>query len=150
MSDPTTSESPASTEVPVNPYANATQNPYASSSPGGVPMAPAVPNAYQPTNPYAAQAYNAAGAGYYPQRTNPLAIASLIVSLGGLVIFPGSIVGIVLGHVALAQIARHGEAGRGLAIGGLVAGYIITGLGLLFVLLYVIFFIIGLFALSGL
>jgi len=37
-------------------------------------------------------------------------------------------VGIVLGHISLAQIKRTGEQGRGLAIAGLVIGYIFTGL----------------------
>lgn len=37
-------------------------------------------------------------------------------------------VGIVLGHISLAQIKRTGEKGRGLAIAGLVIGYIFTAL----------------------
>jgi uncharacterized protein YacL len=59
--------------------------------------------------------------GYAPapsNRTNGLAIASLITS------FFISIVGIILGHIALGQIKRTGENGRGLAIAGLVIGYL--------------------------
>lgn len=49
--------------------------------------------------------------------TNSMAIAALI---GGLVMAP---VGIVCGHIALAQISATRQGGRGLAIAGLVLGY---------------------------
>jgi len=60
-----------------------------------------------------------------PSSTNGLAVASLIcgaVWLGWI----GSALAIVFGHVALNQIARSGgrESGRGVAIGGLVLGYL--------------------------
>jgi peptidyl-prolyl cis-trans isomerase B (cyclophilin B) len=65
--------------------------------------------------------------GYAPQsnKTNGLAIASLITS------FFISIVGIILGHVALSQIKRTGENGRGLAIAGLVIGYVSLAIGII-------------------
>lgn len=50
-------------------------------------------------------------------RTNTLAIVSFVSS------FVISIAGIVTGHMALRQIRRTGEGGRGLAIAGLVIGY---------------------------
>ncbi|HEX8745460.1 MAG TPA: DUF4190 domain-containing protein [Thermoleophilaceae bacterium] len=56
-------------------------------------------------------------------RNNRLAVASLVLSalwLFGL----GSLLGVVLGHIALRQIEASGELGRGLAIGGLVLGYL--------------------------
>ena len=56
-------------------------------------------------------------------RNNRLAVASLVLSalwLFGL----GSLLGVVLGHIALRQIEASGERGRGLAIGGLVRGYL--------------------------
>jgi peptidyl-prolyl cis-trans isomerase B (cyclophilin B) len=43
------------------------------------------------------------------------------------------VLGIVFGHVALSQIRRTGEQGRGLAIAGLVIGYAFVGLFLLLV-----------------
>ena len=49
--------------------------------------------------------------------TNPMAVVALI---GGLVLAP---VGIICGHVALSQIARTGQEGKGMAIAGLVVGY---------------------------
>jgi len=51
-------------------------------------------------------------------RTNGLAIASLILSILGF-----SIVGAILGHVALSQIKRTNEAGSGLAIAGIILGW---------------------------
>lgn len=52
--------------------------------------------------------------------TNALAIASLASA------FLCSPLAIVFGHVSLAQIRRSGEQGRGLAIAGLVIGYLLT------------------------
>jgi hypothetical protein len=64
-------------------------------------------------------------------RTNGLAIASLVCSLGGLVTCISAPVGIVLGHIARRQIRESGEEGGGLATAGLVIGYVFTALGLL-------------------
>ena len=52
-----------------------------------------------------------------PVKTNTFAIISLA---GALVV---SLVGIVFGHIALAQIKKTGEPGRGFAIAGLAVGY---------------------------
>ena len=60
--------------------------------------------------------------------TNGFAIASLITGVFWMW-WIGSVLAIVFGHVALNQIARSGQSGRGLAIGGLVLGY--GGLALL-------------------
>ncbi|WP_139982605.1 DUF4190 domain-containing protein [Nocardioides litoris] len=55
-----------------------------------------------------------------PVSTNGLAIASLVVGLCG-----GSIIAVVLGHVALGQIKRHPrQQGRGMAIAGMVLGWL--------------------------
>jgi len=43
--------------------------------------------------------------------------------------FVFSILGVVFGHIALAQIQRTGEQGRGLAVAGLIIGYISVVLG---------------------
>ena len=55
-----------------------------------------------------------------PQRTNGLAIAALVCA------FLFAPLGILFGHLSLSQIKRSGEEGRGLAIAGLVIGYVIT------------------------
>ena len=59
-----------------------------------------------------------------PQKTSGLAIASLV--LGIFLFFPLSIPAIVLGHIALSQIKKSAGmiGGRGLAIAGLVLGYL--------------------------
>lgn len=86
-----------------------------------VPNVPPAPPA-QPAPSYGtgAPAYNASAPSYGAptQRTNVLAIVSLVSS------FFISIVGIITGHIALSQIKKTGEQGRGLAIAGLIIGYI--------------------------
>ena len=47
-----------------------------------------------------------------------------IIALVGAWVFPP--LGIVFGHIALAQLRRTDEAGKGLAIAGLVIGYVWT------------------------
>ncbi|GAB3604790.1 hypothetical protein GCM10027413_01990 [Conyzicola nivalis] len=56
----------------------------------------------------------------YNRRTNVLAMSSLIAA------FFVPPVAIVLGHVALHQLARGTQTGRGIAIAGLVIGYLGT------------------------
>jgi len=70
---------------------------------------------YQPTPPPASP-YGTVPA----QRTNPLAIVALV--LGILV----PIGGIICGHIALSQIKRTGEQGRGMALAGTIIGYVLT------------------------
>jgi hypothetical protein len=55
--------------------------------------------------------------------TNGMAIASMVVGIvwAGWI---GSILAVVFGHVALKQIERTGEGGRGMAVAGLVLGYL--------------------------
>jgi hypothetical protein len=67
--------------------------------------------------------------------TNGLAIASMVVGLFWMW-WIGSVLAVVFGHVALKQIARNGQSGRGLAIAGLVLGYI--GLATLLVTLFLV------------
>jgi hypothetical protein len=55
--------------------------------------------------------------------TNGFAIASLVI--GALWMWwIGSVLAVVFGHVALNQIERTGQSGRGMAIAGLVLGYL--------------------------
>jgi hypothetical protein len=58
--------------------------------------------------------------------TNGMAIAALVSALAGLTLSCGLLapLGIVFGHIALSQIKRTGENGRGMAIAGLVIGYL--------------------------
>lgn len=63
--------------------------------------------------------------------TNAYALVSILT------VFLQPIVGIVFGHLALGQIKRNGDAGRGLALTGLIIGYVIIA----FVILMMIFYI---------
>lgn len=80
--------------------------------------------------PYPQQAYGQQYYGYQPnQSTNGLAIASLILSAVGLLLFgvPG-LVGLVLGIVSIRQIgsSRGAQRGRGLAVAGIVVGSVVV------------------------
>jgi hypothetical protein len=92
---------------------------------------PAIPN--PPPIPRQTVAMAAPAAAQPPQEG--LAIASLVLGILGLVAIPfiASVAGVVCGHMALGKIKRALGAlgGRGLAIGGLVTGY----LGIFFCLL---------------
>lgn len=50
--------------------------------------------------------------------TNTFALVAIILA------FLQPIAGIVFGHIALGQIKRNGDTGRGLALTGLIIGYI--------------------------
>ncbi|NUT42798.1 MAG: DUF4190 domain-containing protein [Thermoactinospora sp.] len=72
-----------------------------------------------------------------PTKTNGMAIASLVCGLVGLVLCGvSSVVGIILGHMALNQVKRSGEEGKGMAVAGLVTSYIVVGLWLIFAVIY--------------
>jgi Domain of unknown function (DUF4190) len=81
------------------------------------------------------------GAAYAPaQRTNGLAIASLVCSAAGVIpLFFGipCVVGIVLGFVALGQIKGTGrvQPGRGLAIAGVAIGFSLIAIFIVIVIL---------------
>jgi len=54
-----------------------------------------------------------------PAPTNALAIVALVLALMGI-----SIGGVVAGHLSLSQIKRTSEQGRGMALAGLIVGYV--------------------------
>lgn len=83
---------------------------------------------------YAAPGYP----GYsQPRGTNTMSIVSLVCAF---VIAP---LGIIFGHIALSQIKRTGEEGRGLAIAGLVVGYVSTLLTILAIAFFILMAIIA-------
>ena len=74
------------------------------------------------------------------QRTSGLAIASLVCGICQLGFpLPISLVAIVLGHSARRRIRQTGERGDGLAVAGLVLGYL--GLVCMLLLVVLIFFV---------
>lgn len=106
----------------------------ANSSSGYAPVLPGQP---YPGTPAVGQPYGAAptpGQPMYPvtppvQRTNTLAIVAFVIAL----VF-SNLIGLILGIVALNQIKKTGEKGRGLAIASIVIGGVLTllALGLVF------------------
>lgn len=90
------------------------------------------PHPYQ--QPYQPPPYH----GYPPptRGTNTMAILALVFAF---VFAPAAI---VLGHIARKQIQQTGEEGDGLALAGLIIGYIFTGLTLLFCVGYVVFAVV--------
>jgi hypothetical protein len=70
-----------------------------------------------------------------PRGTNTMAILALVFA------FVFSPAAIVLGHIARKQIQQTGEDGDGLALAGLIIGYVFTGLAVLGCVSYVIFVI---------
>lgn len=64
-----------------------------------------------------------------PPRTNAMAVAALVVSLASLTVMGiAAPVGAILGHVARRQIRERGEEGDGMALAGIIVGWIVTGL----------------------
>jgi len=80
-------------------------------------------------SPYGPGGYGPGGYGMQPQRTNGLAIASLVCSLVGLIIFGFSaLLGVIFGFVARAQIARSQgtQRGKGFATAGIIIGLVVV------------------------
>ena len=80
---------------------------------GPQPPYPAYQQPYPPYPPYA-----------QAPPTNGLAIAALVCGVGGFVIGVSFIPAIICGHLARAQIRRTGEQGGGMALAGLIIGYV--------------------------
>ncbi len=98
--------------------------------------------------PQAAPAYGQPAPAYgqpglWPSRTGPktntLAIISLIASIAGIVILwgIGSIAGMICGHISISQIKKTGEQGRGMALAGLIIGYVGIALAIIGVIIVV-------------
>jgi hypothetical protein len=93
--------------------------------PGGSPSYPAAPGYWQqPGYPAMPQS----------RGTDGLAIASMVLGIVW-VWWIGSILAVIFGHIALRRIARDGKAGRGMAIAGLVLGYVGVGILALIIIL---------------
>ena len=91
-----------------------------------------------PGGPYGQ--YDYGGYGAIQQRgTNGMAIAALVSAIGGALLCGVlSIVGAILGHLALNQIKQTGEEGRGMALAGVIIGWVAFGLSVLVIVLLVV------------
>ncbi len=135
---------PAGTYPPAQQQYPPAQQQYPAPSTYGQQPGYGAPPAYSQAGYPAAPAYG----GAYPQtRTNSLAIVSLIAGIAGLTLVPfiGSIVAVITGHMSLSQLKTSGEEGRGIALGGLITGYVGIGLAVLG-LLFALAFLPALFA----
>lgn len=114
------------------------------------PTYPPVPGSYPPPPPgFSAPGfpppYQPYGAGPYdpyqtgrPQGTNGQAIGALVSSIAGVALcfcFIPSIVGIVLGILAMNETKRTGQEGHGMALAAVIVGAVGLALG---VLIYII------------
>jgi len=79
--------------------------------------------------------------GYGEAKTNVLALVSMIASIAGVTVLPvlGSLAGAIMGHIALRQIATTGEKGRGMALTGVILGWVGLALLILVIVLIVLF-----------
>lgn len=85
--------------------------------------------------------------GPQPGRTNGFAIASLVCACAQVVVWPLAfalaVAAIVTGHVARHQIKQTGEGGSGIALAGLIAGYVGLVLYILAAIGIVLFLVLG-------
>jgi hypothetical protein len=113
---------------------------FAPPSAGGPPPPPPPPPQYYGAPPYQY------GPGRPAQKTNGMAVASLVLGILWLG-WVGSILAVVFGYVGKSQIDRSGgaEGGRGMAVAGIVLGWV--GIGTL--ALVIVLGIIGALTDSG-
>jgi len=111
------------------------------------PPAYAVPGDPSGYPEYAVPGYQGAAIGYAPRPTNGLSIAAMTVSIVGLPLLTCygiglfvSLAGAIMGHIARRQVKDRGDAGGGMALAGIIVGWIGVGLGLLIIGAVVFFF----------
>lgn len=121
------------TDQPYPPqFGQAPQPPYG--QPGPQPQYAPVPPHYPQYPQVYGQPPHLQGPFAVRKATNGLAIASMV--LGILWIYwIGSILALVFGYVARKQIREQNQSGDGMAIAGIVLGWVGVGMVLLFVLL---------------
>ncbi|GAB2946707.1 hypothetical protein GCM10027280_39370 [Micromonospora polyrhachis] len=96
----------------------------------------------QPVNPDGTPAGAYPGYGYpmiaAAPPTNGMSIAALVVSIVGILGLCGyglggyiGIIGAILGHVSRRQIREKGESGDGMALAGIIVGWIATAIALI-------------------
>ncbi|GAB4013491.1 DUF4190 domain-containing protein [Nocardioides ultimimeridianus] len=132
-------------ENPENPYGNPPppspytppSNPYGAPPPspyGGPQFNPSSFPSYGESPQYGGPQY-AGGPGYpgAPAKTDGMAIGALIASVLGFCTCIGFVVGIVLGFISLSRTKASGAGGRGMAIAGIVLGFVGIVLGIVLV-----------------
>ena len=128
---------PQGDPTPPAPYASNPYEQYPQGQPAAYPQAD--PQGYPDAYGQAGYAQPYGAYGYAPARpNNSLALVSLLCGIGGWTILPfiASIVAVVTGHMARRQIRETGEGGDGMAVAGLILGYIVIGGGLIFLVFF--------------
>jgi Domain of unknown function (DUF4190) len=126
------------------PQQQAQPQPYADPY-GGAPTSPSYavpagsPVTYPPT--YPAYAYGAPMP--IGQKTNSLAITAMVLALTGLACGLTSPIGAIMGHVARRQIRQRGEGGDGMALAGIIVGWILTGLWLAYIAFLIVMIVLA-------
>jgi len=72
-----------------------------------------------------------------PQRTNGMAIASMVLGILWLY-WVGSVLALVFGYIARNQIRERGDAGTGMAVAGIVLGWVGVGILTLGMLVFIV------------
>ena len=113
------------------------------------PPAPPPASPPPPAPPPAPPAYGQQPGGYGYQstpRTNGLAIASLVLGIAQIFLcIIGGILALVFGYISRRQIDESGgtQGGRGMAIAGIILGWIGIGLGIAYIVVIVIAVIVS-------
>jgi len=95
------------------------------------PKQPGDPYGQQPGQPYGQPMYGqqpmyGPGYGYQPPKPQTNAILALVLSCVGLATCGvTAIVGVIFGHIAMGKIRRGEEDGRGMALAGVIVGYVV-------------------------
>jgi hypothetical protein len=72
---------------------------------------------------------------------NSLALVSMILALVGLGCGITAPVGAIMGHIARRQIRERGEGGDGMALTGIIVGWIVTTLYLIYIVFVIVMII---------
>lgn len=108
------------------------------------PQQPQLPQPQQPQQPQFAAPQYAAPQQTTPQQPAPFQKTNTLAVVGLIAAFVLAPVGAVLSFIALKQIKKTGEEGRGLALAGAIAGSVFTGLAVLYIIGMIILFVITL------
>lgn len=110
-------------QPPYDPYGYGQQDPYAQSY----------------SQPPAVQHHYYGGSMPVAPPTNGMATASLVCGLiGFFACGVTSVLAVIFGHVSLSQIKRTGEGGHGMAVTGLILGYLVSAGWLIILILYIL------------
>ncbi|WP_125099874.1 DUF4190 domain-containing protein [Leucobacter chromiireducens] len=126
---PIAPQEPIAAQEPIAPpaYVQAPAYPAAPPEPAagsGAPGAPVAPGAMP------------AGAAYPGQQQPPMNALAIVALVTGILV---NVVGIICGHIALSQIKRTGERGRGMALAGTIIGYVSLAFSIIGVIFFFVF-----------